>query len=212
MYTPPHFKEEDSETLFAMIRANPLGTLVVARGSEMEVNHVPFVLDTVGGQAVRLRAHIPKANPLTSIIRSSQPCVAIFQGPNLYISPSWYATKSATGKVVPTWNYAVVHVHGRIQIREESAWVSQQVKDLTESQECNRENPWAVDDAPADFTQRLVDMLTGLEVTIERVDGKTKASQNQPRENRESVLEAIDNEVQDLDAQQMMRAAIEPAS
>ena len=124
MYQPKAFQETDIENISYLVRDNPLGTLVVANKSGFEVNHIPFVLDVENTTALCLRAHIPKANPLVELVQNSESCVVIFHGADGYISPSWYSTKKKHGKVVPTWNYSVVHIHGNLTLVEEKTWLS----------------------------------------------------------------------------------------
>jgi transcriptional regulator len=209
MYTPNHFQETDNTKLLGLLRANPLGTLVVATETGLLVNHIPFVADVAKNKVCRLRAHVPRANPLTSELSAARDAVVIFQGANGYISPSWYATKPVHGKVVPTWNYTVVHMHGSICIRDEADWVEAQLEELTQQNESARPAPWSVADAPADYIKRMIAALVGLEVTVTRIEGKTKASQNQPAENQASVLAALESEQPASELLAMMRTALE---
>lgn len=206
MYVPSHFAATDPEAHLALIRSAPLATLVVQTADGLLANHIPFVLDPEGDlSGVKLLAHIPRANPLSDRLSSEQDCLAIFHGPQGYVSPSWYATKREHGKVVPTWNYAVVHAHGRIRRVDDGDWILRQVNLLTEMQEGERAAPWAVSDAPEDYTHRLMGALVGLELQVTRLEAKNKASQNQPPENRRSVLEALDAEALDPDFTRHMR-------
>jgi transcriptional regulator len=117
--------------------------------------------------------------------------LAVFQGPQHYISPSWYATKQEHGKVVPTWNYAVVHVRGTLQVRDDAAWIFQQMKQLTAQQESPLPHPWHVEDAPAEYTERMVSAVVGIEIPIDSMSGKWKVSQNQPPVNQATVVQAL---------------------
>jgi transcriptional regulator len=112
----------------------------------------------------------------------------VFQGPHDYVTPSWYATKRETAKVVPTWNYATVHAWGRPRIVRDEAWLRQQIEDLTASRESSRAEPWKVDDAPADFVSMQMRAIVGVEIPIRRIEGKWKMSQNRPRADREGVI------------------------
>ena len=208
MFQPKPFIETDFDNISALVRENPLGTLILSGNGEFEVNHLPFVLDTENVEGFRLRAHIPKANPLTEILGSKEiPCVAIFQGANGYITPTWYATKQKHGKVVPTWNYAVVHVHGDISLVEDTSWLIQQLNDLTAQNEAEREKQWQVSDAPAEYTRKQLSFLLGIEILSSKIEAKTKASQNQPTENRESVLASLNSEQPGSDLANMVEAA-----
>lgn len=208
MYLPPHFEQHDRAALHALIRRHPLGTLVVQGEDGLVADHLPFLLLDREGPSGALHAHVPRANPLTGLLAESRACLAIFHGAEGYISPSGYATKRVHGKVVPTWNSAVVHVHGRVRMIDEPAWVRAQVEALTAQQEGPRSDPWAVSDAPEEFVAQMLAALVGLEVRIERLVGKTKASQNQPPENRRSVLAALDAEPGSEALREMMRDAL----
>lgn len=205
MYIPQHFAENDPDKLINLVRENPLGALVISTQNGFEANHLPFVLD-VHDDTCQLRAHIPRANPLSKSLLTTKSCVVIFQGAQGYISPAWYATKKQHGKVVPTWNYAVAHVHGEAQIHDDADWVLIQLNDLTEQSEGNRIDAWSVSDAPVNYTQQLVKSLVGLSIVVSRIDGKFKASQNQPAENKTSVLAALESEMPDSSLQRMMKS------
>ncbi len=192
MYVPPLFAEDDIATLHALIRAQPLATLVTLTDAGLEANHIPLIVDPEPAPYGRLRGHAPRANPLTRGGHRDIDTLAIFHGPEGYITPSYYATKRETGKVVPTWNYAVVHAYGRLELIDDPAWVRDQVETLTDRQEAAFEQPWKVADAPRDFSDRMIASLVGLEIVITRLVGKTKASQNQPAANRAGVIAGLD--------------------
>ncbi|MGR8919432.1 MAG: FMN-binding negative transcriptional regulator [Gammaproteobacteria bacterium] len=194
MYLPKHFEQRSSAAIGQLIAASPLATLVINTPEGLVANHLPFLLVGAPGPTGKLTAHIPRANPLAALPAVAHECLAIFHGPQGYISPSAYATKREHGRVVPTWNYAVVHVHGRLRVVDDPDFVAGQVRALTELHERPQAAPWAVEDAPAEFTARLSASLVGLEIRITRVVGKTKASQNQPPENQRSVLAMLDAE------------------
>ena len=206
MYTPDAFREENASRLVEIIRSEPLGTLIVAGADGIEANHIPFVYDSDGHGI--LQAHIPRANPLSKTLSAVTTCLVIFHGANGYLSPSWYATKRAHGKVVPTWNYAVVHVHGRARLVEESDWILDQLHTLTRQSEHENPEPWSVSDAPVEFIDKLLNSLVGIEISIDRIEGKTKASQNQPAENQQSILAALDRTHADTDFGRLMRTTL----
>ena len=208
MYIPRHFAQSDQQAQFDLIRSSPLATLVVNTREGLVANHIPFVLDVEDLGTVKLLAHIPRANPLSGHLADGSDCLAVFHGPQGYVTPSWYATKKEHGKVVPTWNYAVVHAHGRIRLVEDEDWILRQVNLLTELNEGSRSTPWAVSDAPGDFTERLVRSLVGLELTVNRLEAKNKASQNQPEENQRSVLAALESEAVDTVFANHMRTVL----
>ena len=209
MYQPKHFRESRSDAMAAMVRAAPLATFVVSSDDGLVANHIPFVLegDTLDGG--KLLAHIPRANALSALLRTPLPCLAVFHGPEGYVSPSWYATKAQHGKVVPTWNYSVVHAHGVARLVENGDWLRHQIERLTALQEQDRSTPWAVSDAPSTYTDRLMAALVGIEITVQRVEAKTKASQNQPTENQASVLDAVEREHPNTRFLDMMSSALD---
>ena len=154
MYQPPPFREDRTEILHALIRSHPLGLLVTAGPGGLIANPVPFLVDAESGTQGRLRAHLAKPNPQVAALRGVASCLVVFQGPEHYVTPSWYATKRETGKVVPTWNYVMVQVRGRPRIVEDAGWLRRLLDDLTARHEHGRPAPWAVDDAPAPFQAR----------------------------------------------------------
>ena len=196
MYVPKYFEETDTEAIHALIDASPLATFVVQGPAGLVVNHIPFLRQSRDTN-LYLLAHVPRANPLSELLHESRPCACIFHGPDGYISPSWYATKAEHGKVVPTWNYAVVHAHGEAGVIDSPEWVRHQIEALTRQNEHGRASPWEVSDAPDDYIEKLLTTLVGIEVVVERLEAKVKASQNQPQVNRESVLSALRHEQPD---------------
>ena len=201
---PKVFIEKNRSKLLELVESNSLGTLVVSSAGEYDVNHLPFLVDSQDTGAIRLRAHLPKANPLCSLVEGAEKCVVIFNGADGYITPSWYATKKVHGKVVPTWNYSVVHMHGIMKIIDDSRWIYSQLTDLTNKNEKSRKESWKVTDAPADYIESQLKALVGLEIMVDRIEGKTKASQNQPRENKETILSALKSEQPDVALSKMM--------
>lgn len=186
MYRPPAFREDRPNVLYEAIRTHPFGTLVTYGASGLMANVVPFTLRVEPTSAI-LRAHLAKANEQVAHLQEGSPILAIFQGPQAYISPSWYATKREHGKVVPTWNYVIVQVRGTPVIVESQDWLREQIDDLTSTHERGRAEPWSVDDAPADFIAGQMKGIVSLEVPIEEIEGKWKVSQNQPMSNRLGV-------------------------
>ena len=186
MYRPPVFCENRPDVLCEAIRAHPLGTLVTYSKSGLMANLIPFTL-RIEPTSIVLRAHLAKANEQVAHLEEGSPILAIFQGPQAYISPSWYATKREHGKVVPTWNYVTVQVRGTPVMVECRDWLRDQIDELTSTHERGRSDPWSLDDAPADFIASQMKGIIGLEVPIERIEGKWKVSQNQPMPNRIGV-------------------------
>ena len=193
MYQPPHFIETDRDTLHALMRAHPLGLLISATAEGPVADPVPFLLDADIGANGRLRAHVARANPQWKLIASqpNMPVLVVFQGADSYITPSWYATKRETGKVVPTWNYATVQARGRARVIEDAEWIGRQVAELTGRHESGRAQPWAVTDAPPAFIAAQLKGIVGIEIMIDELHGKWKVSQNRPVADRAGVAEGL---------------------
>jgi len=191
MYTPPMFREERPEVLHGLIRAQPLATLVTHGAGGLTANLIPFILVPGDGGPDILRAHLARGNEQLADLRDGGEALVIFQGPQAYISPSWYPTKREHGKVVPTWNYIVVQAWGQPRVIEEADWLLAQIGALTTSQEAGRAEPWSVADAPEEFIATQLRGIVGVELPIDRIEGKWKASQNQPEGNRKGVVEGL---------------------
>jgi transcriptional regulator len=191
MYIPNHFAQPDLATLHALMRAHPLATLVTLGPHGLDANHVPLHLAAGHGAHGLLSGHLPRANPAWREHAVDRDVLAIFHGPEAYITPSWYATKQVSGEVVPTWNYATVHARGRLRVIDDGAWLRNHLEQLTRGQEARFAQPWAVDDAPANYTERLMRGLVGIEIAITRLEGKWKVSQNRPAEDRAGVIAGL---------------------
>lgn len=190
MYTPAAFREDRPEVLRDLIRTHPLATLVTGGASGLIANLLPFVLvETPNGDV--LRGHLARANEQVASLREGGEALVIFQGPEAYITPAWYASKKEHGKVVPTWNYVVVQVWGTPRVIDDKDWLLAQINELTTLQESGRRDPWAVADAPADYVEAQVRAITGLEIPVARIEGKWKASQNQPAANQAGVVRGL---------------------
>ena len=188
MYQPAHFREDRLEVQQGLIREHPLGLLVTAGAGGLMANPIPFVLSPSASERGTLRAHLTVANPQVQELAAAPDCLIVFQGPQAYVTPSWYATKQETGKVVPTWNYATVHAWGRPRPIEDAAWLLRHLHELTQHQEQPRSAPWEVGDAPEPFIAAQLKGIVGLEVEIRRLEGKWKVSQNRPERDRRGVL------------------------
>lgn len=192
MYVQEKFKESRTEILHALIRAHPLGALVVVGRNGLEINHMPFFLETACGEFGVLRAHIPKGNPLwQDWCNPDVEAVVIFQGEESYITPSWYPTKHAHGQAVPTWNYVVVHAHGQPVFITEREWLRAHVTELTNMQEAAMALPWQVSDAPEDYINKMLDSIVGVEIRVSKLLGKWKVSQNRPDADRRGVAAGL---------------------
>jgi len=194
VYLPKHFEERDAGRLRSLIQRYPLGALVTATESGLDANHIPFLFADTGGAAGTLHGHIARANPLWREGVRDATALVIFQGPNSFISPSWYPSKRENARVVPTWNYAVVHVHGVLRFVDDPAWVRSHVEALTREHEGKRDPPWAVTDAPAEFVDKMVSAVVGIEISITRWYGKWKVSQNRSAADRVGVVEGLERE------------------
>ena len=207
MYLPSHFEETRAEVLRQLIRNHPLGTLVTFGAAGLNANHVPFEFDPAPAPFGTLRAHVARANPVWREFSEEVEPLVIFQGPQIYITPSWYQTKKETGKVVPTFNYIVVHAYGAMRVFEDAVWLRKFVGGLTDRFEAPRAQPWAVSDAPEDFVAMQLREIVGIEVAVTRLIGKWKTSQNRPAADQKGVVAGL-RESDDAVAQ-AMAAAVE---
>lgn len=210
MYIPAHFEETQIEILHQLIRNHPLGTLVTLSSDGLNANHIPLELDLEPTPFGTLRGHVARANPVWRDFNQDVEALVIFQGANSHITPSWYATKKETGKVVPTWNYAVVHAYGSLKIIDDTAWLRGLVERLTTQHEAAKAAPWKVSDAPENYIEPLLRAIVGIEILITKISGKWKVSQNQPQANRTGVIEGL-REIADDNAS-VMAAMIEKPS
>ena len=209
MYTPAHFAEHRMAVLQSLMRAYPLATLVTLTAGGLVANHIPLrftparqdsqapdapgARDGAAGAALAgvLTGHVARANPIWQEFDPATDVLAIFQGPQAYVSPSWYPTKHEHGRVVPTWNYAVVQAHGKLMVRDDAAWAHALVEELTREHESARPAPWAVGDAPDEYIAQLTRAIVGIEIPITRLAGKWKTSGNQPAANRAGAARGL---------------------
>jgi transcriptional regulator len=191
MYVSPVFKQEDLPVLHEAIRQSGLATLVTLGADGMEASHVPMLLDPEPAPFGTLHGHVARSNPQWQRATADGHALAIFLGPDAYISPSWYPTKQETGKVVPTWNYVAIHVYGPVRFFDDPNRLLAHVTRLTERQEARRQAPWAVNDAPEDYIRGQLSRIIGFEIPIARIEGKWKMSQNRPAQDRVGVVEGL---------------------
>ncbi|MEX0344661.1 MAG: FMN-binding negative transcriptional regulator [Rhizobiaceae bacterium] len=196
MYQPPHFREERLDVLHALIRSHPLGLLISTSDDGPVADPLPFLVDPGDGPNGTLRAHLSKANPHWRAIEANpdMPVLVVFQGPQAYVTPSWYETKRQTGKVVPTWNYAIVQIRGNAEIVHDTDWLARQINNLTDTHEAARKDAWMVSDAPEKFVRAQIKGIVGLRIPIDHIEGKWKMSQNRPVEDRSGVADGYDIE------------------
>jgi transcriptional regulator len=191
MYQPPHFREERLEVQHELIRSHPLGMLVTLGSAGLVANPLPFWLDASASSLGTLRAHLSRANTQWRDFDSTREALVIFQSIEAYVTPSWYETKRETGKVVPTWNYAVVQAYGAMKVVDDPAWLMRQITEMTQGQEARQTEPWSVEDAPATFVAAQLKGIVGVEIEITRIEGKWKVSQNRPEADRLGVAEGL---------------------
>ena len=174
----------DLDAMRTLMDAHPLSAWVQQDETGLVANHIPFLLDRSQGPYGTLIGHVARANPAWRMLDAQTPSLLIFQGPDSYITPNWYPGKAEHGKVVPTWDYAVVHAHGVARAIEDPDWLLAMLERLTDANEATQPAPWKVSDAPADYIDKLLRAIVGIEIPIDRLEGKLKASQDEAREDR----------------------------
>jgi transcriptional regulator len=190
MYIPPAFRDDDKASLHAVIDAARLANLVTMTAKGLMASPLPLLLDAGRGEHGVLVGHVARANPQWSTAADGE-ALAIFMGPDAYVTPSWYATKQETGKVVPTWNYVTVHAYGHVRFFDDSGRLLEIVTSLTGRHEEKRSAPWKVSDAPDDYIRSQLKGIVGVELTITRLEGKHKLSQNRNQADREGVMAGL---------------------
>jgi len=206
MYLPKHFSVDDPALLAQLIAEYPLATIVGSLENQLEVNHLPLMLSS---DRTKLYGHIARVNPLVKVAGSSNTSVtAIFNGPQAYVTPAWYPSKKETGKVVPTWNYAVVHAQGDIKLIEDAQWLRSHVAQMTNIHEPTYQSNWKLDDAPEDYVQMMLKAIIGIEIEVKSLVGKFKLSQNRPAQDYAAVVETIEKSPQEV--LQEMRKYMKP--
>jgi transcriptional regulator len=204
MYVPRVLVETDLAVLHGLIRAHPLGMWVTQAGGELIGNHIPFLVDAERGPYGTLVGHVAHANPVWESFSSTVASLVAFRGAETYITPSWYPSKKVHGRVVPTWNYAVVHASGIPRAIHDREWLLRLVTRLTDVQEASRAEPWKVSDAPAEHVNRLLERIVGIEIPIDRIVGKWKTNQTSQEGDKRGViaglLERSDSRAQEMAA------------
>jgi transcriptional regulator len=199
MYLPAYHREDRLDLQHDLIRAYPLGLLVVEGREGLIANPIPFLLDAEATPKGVLKAHAARANPFWREYDATKEALVVFQGPQCYVSPNFYASKKETGKVVPTWNYVCVQAYGHLKVIDDKDWLIRQLRGLTAVHEATQEKPWSIDDAPPDFAATQLQAIVGFEIEISRIEGKWKMSQNRLPGDRESLVAAL-NEMTDRNA------------
>lgn len=190
MHIPNKFKQQEEDQLKGIIHDYPFATLVTLSESGVEATHLPVILKDVDGHDV-IQAHIAKANKIWESVKDGSEVLLIFNGPNCYISPNYYPTKKETGKAVPTWNYVVVHVKGKISFIHDGQRIYNIINDLTNIHEANQENPWSISDAPDDYIKKMLPAIVGIEIFIDSIEGQWKLSQDKPEVNKLGVVKGL---------------------
>jgi len=194
LYTPPAFKIDDLPLLHDHIERTGLAILITAGDDGPLVSHLPLLLDRRAGGPGTLIGHLARANPQLKLSRLDQTALAIFQGPDAYVSPGWYETKREHGRVVPTWNYAVVHARGSLRLFDDREWLRSAVDRLTARHEAGFAQPWSTSDAPPAFIDAQLRGIVGVELQIATLEGKYKLSQNRPAADQSGVVEGLDRQ------------------
>lgn len=191
MYIPASNAEHRPEVLFAFIEAHPFGALVTAAADGLFATHLPFIVDPARGAHGVLEGHLARANPHHRQLSTGSEAMVIFTGPDAYITPGWYPSKAEDPRTVPTWNYVAVHVYGTLRFTDDRTFLHRHLEQLTTRHEASRPMPWAITDAPADYVSALERAIVGLELTITRIEGKWKMSQNRTDADIDGVIAGL---------------------
>jgi len=197
MYIEKQFEEHRNAVLHKLIRKHPLATFIAAQNGDIVVNHIPFVLNANADENGLLMGHMLRSNTVWKQFDGKTRTIAVFQGAAAYITPNWYPSKKEHGKVVPTWNYVVVHAHGCPRVIQDSDWLFSHLKQLTDEQEEKQQEPWQVSDAPPEYARQLVKRIVGIEFPISTLIGKWKVSQNRPEADKTGVIEGLNGQGDD---------------
>jgi transcriptional regulator len=191
VYIPATNAEHRPEVVFEFIEAHPLGVLVTASGEGLFATHLPLLLDRSRGPHGTLQGHVARANRQHTMVGAETEVLVIFSGPDAYISPSFYPSKSEHGKVVPTWNYVAVHAYGHVRFNSDPVFLRKHVGRLTTHHEATRTTPWSVEDAPLEYVDQMLRAIVGVEIEITRLEGKWKMSQNRSAEDIDGVVAGL---------------------
>jgi transcriptional regulator len=191
MYIPAHFNESRPDVLFDLIENNALGTLITQGKNGLDANHIPFELARTTGPMGTLLCHVARNNPVWQDVVTGAEVLVVFRAGDAYISPTWYPSKHELHRQVPTWNYIVAHVHGRITIHDDEGFVRRNVAKLTRKHEANQPEPWQMAHAPKDYLDAMFKAIVGLEIEITKLEGKSKLSQNKEMRDIQSAADAL---------------------
>ncbi len=204
MYCPTLFREQHLDKLHEVIKKHPLAMLITTGESGLTANLIPFSLSPVGEYGT-LHAHLARGNSQLKDLQQDREVLVVFQGPEAYVSPSWYPSKAEQGKVVPTWNFVMVQVRGKAKLIEDAAWLRAQVEQLTDQQEQTRPHPWQVNDAPETFIEQQLKGIVGVEIPICQIEGKWKISQNRTAADQRGVIAGLSSEGLSLEMAKLMQ-------
>jgi transcriptional regulator len=191
MYLPKYHQLNDRDSMWSTIDSHALGAWVCHSGDGLIANHLPFFLDRSRGPFGTLMGHVSRANPVWHELKSSTPSVVMFSGPQSYITPGWYPSKSEHGEVVPTWNYLVVHAHGNARMKDDHVWMLDMLQRMVTAQESKRVKPWSIGDAPEAYIAKMLRAIVGIEIPIERLEGKLKVSQDEALQDRLGTVQGL---------------------
>jgi transcriptional regulator len=191
MYLPKYHQFTDHEAMLSLVESHALGAWVCQGDGELVANHVPFFLDRNRGPLGTLKGHVSRANGVWRSLTPATPSVVMFRGPQSYISPGWYPGKVEHGEVVPTWDYVVAHAHGVARVIEDRDWLLDMLGRLTTHQEAGRPAPWQVGDAPAEYIDKMLRAVVGIEIRIDRLEGKLKVSQDEALHDRLGTVKGL---------------------
>ncbi|MFM0179523.1 FMN-binding negative transcriptional regulator [Paraburkholderia aspalathi] len=207
MYVPTHFDEPRTEVLHSLITENPFGTLITHGKSGLDANHIPFDLKAGEGAYGVLHAHVARANPVWQDVANGDEVLVVFRAGDAYISPNWYPSKHELHKQVPTWNYRVVHAHGRVTIRDDERYVRGLVARLTRTHEASQTRPWKMTDSTADYIDMMLKAIVGVEIEITRLVGKIKLGQNKEVRDIEGAAAALNERGENVIGEAMLECA-----
>jgi len=191
MYIPAHFLIKNPQDIHTIIQEHPLGALVTLGPDGLDANHIPFEFDASQGAHGLLTAHVARANAVWQQCQDGADVLVIFRGNESYISPNWYPSKHETHRQVPTWNYEVVHVHGRLTVMDEEKFVRRVVARLTREHEASEPRPWKMGDSPPEYIAQMLKAVVGIQVEIQRIEGKAKLSQNREARDRLNAADTL---------------------